>query len=54
LIRSDANNAQVTEALNAVSAKLDTATLTELLTKVAVDKQDSAQVAQEWVAQNLS
>ena len=26
----------------------------ELLTKVAVDKQDSAQVAQEWVAQNLS
>lgn len=53
LIRSDAENAQVTEALNAVSAKLDTATLTELLTKVTVDKQDSAQVAQEWVAQNL-
>ncbi len=53
LIRSDANNAQVTEALNNVSAKLDTATLTELLTKVQTDKQDSAQVAQEWVEQNL-
>ena len=53
LIRSDAGTPQVAEALNAVSAKLDTATLTELLTKVTVDKQDSAQVAQEWVAQNL-
>ena len=29
------------------------ATLTELLTKVQVDKEDSAQVAQEWVAANL-
>ena len=53
LIRSDANTPAVTEALNAVSAKLDTATLTELGAKVTVDKQDSAQVAQEWVAQNL-
>ena len=43
----------MTEALNEVSAKLDTATLTELLTKVRVDRQDSAQVAQEWVAKNL-
>lgn len=53
LIRSDANTAAVAEALNAVSAKLDTATLTELGAKVTVDKQDSAQVAQEWVAANL-
>ena len=53
LIRSDANTPAVADALNQVSAKLDTATLTELLTKVQVDKQDSAQVAQEWVAQNL-
>ena len=53
LIRSDATNPEVAAALNNVSAKLDTATLTELLTKVQVDKQDSAQVAQEWVAQNL-
>ncbi len=53
LIRSEANTAQVAEALNAVSAKLDTATLTELLTKVQDEKQDSAQVAQDWVAANL-
>ena len=53
LIRSDADNPQVTAALDAVSAKLDTATLTELGAKVTVDKQDSAQVAQEWVAANL-
>jgi osmoprotectant transport system substrate-binding protein len=53
LIRSDATNPEVAAALNNVSAKLDTATLTELLTKVQVDKQDSAQVAQEWVAANL-
>ncbi|HEY5877843.1 MAG TPA: ABC transporter substrate-binding protein [Nakamurella sp.] len=53
LIRTDANTPAVTEALNAVSAKLDTATLTELGAKVTVDKQDSAQVAQEWVEQNL-
>ncbi len=44
---------EVQAALDAVSAKLDTATLTELLTKVQVDKEDSAQVAQEWVAANL-
>lgn len=53
LIRTDANNPQVAAALDAVSAKLDTATLTELGAKVTVDKQDSAQVAQEWVAANL-
>ena len=44
---------EVTAALDAVSAKLDTATLTDLLSKVTVDKEDSAQVAQEWVAANL-
>jgi len=53
LIRTDANNPQVTAALDAVSAKLDTATLAELGAKVTVDKQDSAQDAQEWVAANL-
>ena len=53
LFRSDANKTEVTEALNEVSAKLDTATLTELLTKVRVDRQDSAQVAPESVAKNL-
>ena len=44
---------EVTTALDAVSAKLDTATLTELQAKVTVDKQDSAQVAEEWVSQNI-
>ena len=53
LINAAKSNPQVEAALDAVSAKLDTATLTELLTKVQVDKEDSAQVAQEWVAANL-
>ncbi|HYN33511.1 MAG TPA: ABC transporter substrate-binding protein [Ilumatobacteraceae bacterium] len=53
LINAAKSNPQVEAALNAVSAKLDTATLTELLTKVQVDKEDSAQVAQEWVSANL-
>jgi osmoprotectant transport system substrate-binding protein len=53
LINAAKSNPQVQAALDEVSAKLDTATLTELLTKVQVDKEDSAQVAQEWVAANL-
>ena len=53
LINAAKSNPQVEAALDAVSAKLDTATLTELLTKVQVDKEDSGQVAQEWVAANL-
>ena len=53
LINAAKSTPQVQTALDAVSAKLDTATLTELLTKVQVDKEDSAQVAQEWVAANL-
>jgi len=53
LINAAKSNPQVEAALNAVSAKLDTATLTELLTKVQVDKEDSGQVAQDWVAANL-
>lgn len=44
---------EVTEVLNAVSAKLDTETLIELNTKVQVDKLDSATVAKDWVSQNL-
>ncbi len=53
LISAAKSTPEVQAALDAVSAKLDTATLTELLTKVQVDKEDSAQVAQEWVAANL-
>ncbi|HEY4992308.1 MAG TPA: ABC transporter substrate-binding protein [Nakamurella sp.] len=53
LISSAVATPEVTAALNAVSAKLDTDTLIALNTKVQVDKQDSAQVAQEWVTQNI-
>ena len=53
LINAAKSSPQVEAALDAVSAKLDTATLTQLLTKVQVEKEDSAQVAQEWVAANL-
>lgn len=40
----------VTSALNAVSAKLTTETLIDLLTKVTVDKQDPNAVAKEWLS----
>ena len=39
----------VTDALNAVSAKLDTATLAGLLAKVVTDHEDADQVAKDWV-----
>jgi len=45
---------EVTAALNAVSAKLDTPTLVSLMSKVVNDKKDPAAVAQEWLtSQNL-
>jgi len=43
---------EVTAALNAVSAKLDTDTLATLVTKVVVDKQDAATVASDWLKAN--
>ena len=39
----------VKSTLNAVSAKLDTQTLIDLLTKVVTDKQDPKAVATEWL-----
>jgi glycine betaine/choline ABC-type transport system substrate-binding protein len=36
-----------------VSAALTTEILTDLLSQVTVDKLDSVQVAEEWVAANL-
>jgi osmoprotectant transport system substrate-binding protein len=39
----------ITSALNAVSAKLDTATLTTLVAKVITDKQDPTVVASDWL-----
>ena len=41
-----------TEALNAVSAKLDTDTLAGLVTQVVVDKKDSTDVAEEFLKAN--
>ena len=41
-----------TEALNAVSAKLDTDTLAGLVTQVVVDKKDSTDVADEFLKAN--
>ena len=43
---------EVTEALDAVSAKLDTDSLTGLVKEVVIDKKDSAAVAQEWLKTN--
>jgi len=43
---------EVTAALNAVSAKLDTDTLATLVTKVVVDKQDASAVAADWLTAN--
>jgi osmoprotectant transport system substrate-binding protein len=40
----------VTKALDAVSAKLTTQTLIDLLTKVTADKQDPNAVAKEWLS----
>ena len=49
LVRKDKANDVVTAALNAVSAKLDTATLTDLVKAVDVDKKDAKVVAKEWL-----
>ncbi|MBN9105372.1 MAG: ABC transporter substrate-binding protein [Propionibacteriaceae bacterium] len=40
---------EVTGALNAVSAKLDTDTLATLVSKVVTDKEDADQVAGDWL-----
>ena len=42
----------ISSALNAVSAKLDTATLGELVKEVVVDKKDAAVVAKEFLSKN--
>jgi osmoprotectant transport system substrate-binding protein len=50
------NKAGVTDVvrttLNAVSAKLDTAGLTDMMKRVAVDKDDPPAVAKDWLTQN--
>lgn len=52
LIRKEANNATVTGALDAVSAKLTTENLTAYLAQVQVDKKDIAVVAKAFLAEN--
>ncbi|MDH2427691.1 ABC transporter substrate-binding protein [Sphaerisporangium sp. TRM90804] len=52
LVNKAGVNDTVRTTLNAVSAKLDTATLTDLMKRVAVDKDDPPAVAKDWLTQN--
>ena len=52
LITKSKVNDTIAAALNAISAKLDTATLGELLKEVVVDKLDAAVVAKEFLTKN--
>ena len=52
LIRKDKVNDTITAALNAVSAKIDTATLTDLVKQVDVDKKDASAVAKDFLTKN--
>ncbi|MEO3782058.1 ABC transporter substrate-binding protein [Actinocorallia sp. B10E7] len=49
LVREDGVDAAAEEALNKVSAQLTTEGLLEMMKKVAVDKNDPAKVAAEWL-----
>ena len=49
VITKDLATPEVTAALNAVSAKLDTTTLAGLVSKVVTEKQDADKVAGEWL-----
>jgi osmoprotectant transport system substrate-binding protein len=52
LITKSKSNATIEGALNAVSAKLDTATLSALLKEVVTDKKDASEVAKEFLTKN--
>jgi osmoprotectant transport system substrate-binding protein len=49
VITKDKATPEVSAALNAVSAKLDTPTLATLVSKVVTDKDDADQVAGDWL-----
>lgn len=51
VVREDALDPTVEEALNAVSASLDTQTMTELNGRVELDKEDPADVAADYLEQ---
>jgi osmoprotectant transport system substrate-binding protein len=50
LVNTKAVDAKSKEALNAVSAKLDTPTLADLLNQVVTDKKDPETVAKDWLS----
>ncbi|GAA2135297.1 ABC transporter substrate-binding protein [Kitasatospora kazusensis] len=52
LVNKAGLDATATGALNAVSAKLDTAGLTALMKRVSVDKEDPSAVAKDWLKTN--
>ncbi|MDX6738959.1 ABC transporter substrate-binding protein [Actinocorallia sp. A-T 12471] len=52
LVRADGISAEGQQALDAVSAKLTTEGLLEMMNKVATDKTDPAVVAKEWLSAN--
>jgi osmoprotectant transport system substrate-binding protein len=52
LITKSKVNDTISTALNAISAKLDTATLGELVKEVVVDKKDASVVAKEFLTKN--
>jgi osmoprotectant transport system substrate-binding protein len=52
LLRKDKVNDTITAALNAVSAKIDTPTLTDLVKQVDVDKKDASAVAKDFLSKN--
>ncbi|GAA2883226.1 ABC transporter substrate-binding protein [Streptosporangium fragile] len=52
LVNKAGVNDTVKTTLNAVSARLDTAGLVALMKRVAVDKDDAATVAKDWLTQN--
>ena len=49
LVRSDKADS-VKSILNAVSAKLDTASLADMVKQVVVDKKDASAVAKAWLS----
>jgi osmoprotectant transport system substrate-binding protein len=49
LVNTAVLNDTITKTLNAVSAKLDTTTLADLLKKVVSDKEDADKVAGDWL-----
>ncbi|MFF2042663.1 ABC transporter substrate-binding protein [Kitasatospora sp. NPDC058170] len=52
LVNKAGVDAKATAALNTVSAKLDTAGLSALMKRVAVDKEDPSAVAKDWLKAN--